>query len=291
MSKAIKLTDTVIDDLCKDFRGFLSSAKILDGKVSYTKSFQNNDEKATLFFTETAWIKMVTLINEFDKEVAWHGVAKRGDSKDKNEYIISDIMVYPQEVTGATVNTDQDLYQNWLYSFDDEIFNHIRMQGHSHVNMSTIPSSVDLAHQSSILEQLNSDMFYIFIIMNKRLEKTIKIYDMSKNLLFETSDITIDFIDDGLGLREFISDAKQMVKDKIYIYKPAKSEGSYCGKRQIEHKGCGIYSYNPVDDDQDESLLLEDDECIDGVNDVLAPCSFKKNKNKVKKGKRKYLRE
>lgn len=270
MSKIIKLTDSMIEDLCKDFRDSLTSSKMSDGKVTYTKSFQNYDEKATLYFTETAWIKMATLVSEFDKEVAWHGVAKRGDDKSKNEYIVSDIMVYPQEVTGSTVNTDQTKYQNWLYSFDDDTFNNIRFQGHSHVNMGTTPSAVDLTHQNSILEQLNDDMFYIFIIINKKHDKTIKIYDLAKNMLFETKDVTIQFIDDGLGLREFISEAKSMVTEKTYSYKSYNNYGN-------NYYGYGTREYEDEPDDSTDSVLI--------------PYSSKNSVKNKRKGKRKRSKE
>lgn len=280
MSKIIKLTDNMIEDLCKDFRDSLTSSKMSDGKVTYTKSFQNYDEKATLYFTETAWIKMATLVSEFDKEVAWHGVAKRGDDKSKNEYIVSDIMVYPQEVTGSTVNTDQTKYQNWLYSFDDDTFNNIRFQGHSHVNMGTTPSAVDLTHQNSILEQLNDEMFYIFIIINKKHDKTIKIYDLAKNMLFETKDVTIQFIDDGLGLREFISEAKSMVTEKTYSYKSYNNYGNnYYGYGTREYDNFPSYHY------------AYEDEPDDSTDSVLIPYSSKNSVKNKKKGKRKRSKE
>lgn len=270
----------MIEDLCKDFRDSLTSSKMSDGKVTYTKSFQNYDEKATLYFTETAWIKMATLVSEFDKEVAWHGVAKRGDDKSKNEYIVSDIMVYPQEVTGSTVNTDQTKYQNWLYSFDDDTFNNIRFQGHSHVNMGTTPSAVDLTHQNSILEQLNDDMFYIFIIINKKHDKTIKIYDLAKNMLFETKDVTIQFIDDGLGLREFISEAKSMVTEKTYSYKSYNNYGNnYYGYGTREYDNFPSYHY------------AYEDEPDDSTDSVLIPYSSKNSVKNKKKGKRKRSKE
>ena len=87
--------------------------------------------------------------------MAW--CAERCEEKDT--YLISDILVYPQEVTGSTVTTDQNEYEMWLMKQEDDVFNNIRMQGHSHVNMSTSPSSVDLNLYDGILSQLDSDMF------------------------------------------------------------------------------------------------------------------------------------
>lgn len=214
MSKNIKITDESLNEVRKAFEEALSTGKFSDGKITFTKTLGIVNRKATIFFTELAWLKMQTLIREFDKEVAWHGIAKRGEDASKDEYYITDILVYPQEVTGATVSTDQEKYQMWLMSHDDEVFNNIRMQGHSHVNMDVTPSSVDTSLYDRILEQLDDDMFYIFMIWNKRKEKTIKIYDLAKNIFFDTSDVTVEVLEDGTGIEKFLNDAKDAVKDK-----------------------------------------------------------------------------
>jgi len=190
MSKIIKLTDENLDEIRRDFETALHGLKLSDGKINFTKSFGNIDRKAKLYFAEVAYLKMLTLVREFDKEVAWHGIAHRKDDE-ADAYVISDILVYPQEVTGSTVNTDQEEYQMWLMNQEDDVFNNIRMQGHSHVNMGTSPSTVDTSLYERILEQLDDDMFYIFLIWNKRNEKTIKIYDLAENVLFETADVTV----------------------------------------------------------------------------------------------------
>lgn len=215
MSKIIKMTSQNLDEIRRDFEEALKGVKLSDGKIHFTKTFDTIQRKANLYFTELAYLKMLTLVREFDKEVAWHGIAKRCEDEE-DAYIISDILVYPQEVTGTTVNTDQEKYQMWLMNHDDEVFNNIRMQGHSHVNMGTTPSSVDTSLYDRILEQLNDDMFYIFLIWNKRNEKTIKIYDLAKNVLFETADVTVSVREDDIGMERFLKDAKEMVQDKKY---------------------------------------------------------------------------
>ena len=215
MSKIIKMTSQNLDEIRKDFEEALKGLKLSDGRINFTKTFGTIQRKATLYFTELAYLKMLTLVREFDKEVAWHGIAKRCEDEE-DAYIISDILVYPQEVTGATVNTDQEKYQMWLMNNDDEVFNNIRMQGHSHVNMGTTPSSVDTNLYDQILAQLEDDMFYIFLIWNKRNEKTINIYDLAKNVLFETADVTVKVREDDIGMERFLKDSKEMVQDKKY---------------------------------------------------------------------------
>lgn len=212
MAKKIKFTPEDIEATVLEFRESLKT--IPDGKISFTKTLGTISRKATVFFSEIAWLKMQGLIWNFDKEVAWHGVATRGTDENEDDYYINDIVVYPQEVTGATVTTDQVKYQSWLYALDDNTFNNLRFQGHSHVNMGTTPSGVDTNLYNEILSQLNADMFYIFMIWNKRGEKTIKIYDLKKNLYFDTSDVTVKVIQSEIGVESFISEAKRQVQDK-----------------------------------------------------------------------------
>lgn len=264
MSKLIKLTPEYIAECTKEFQEKLNSGKFPDGRISYSKTLGSVTKRAKLYFTEIAWLKMQLLIKEFDKEVAWHGVAKRGEDKSKDEYYITDILVYPQEVSGASVEMDVDKYDEWLReNFDDERFFDIAMQGHSHVRMGTTPSSVDLGHQEAILNQLTDDMFYIFVIWNKLGSRNIKIYDLAKNVLFETADVDIEVLGD------FLKDAKDMVKEKTYtsskstvVTTPAKQDdkketptvnynksGKKKGKRK---KG---YSYNNACDDSQFTLF------------------------------------
>lgn len=217
MAKIIRLTPEYLEEARQDFEAALAGLKLSDGKISFTKTFGTLNRKAKVFFTEMAWQKMQALIREFDKEVAWHGVARRGEDPAKDEYIISDILVYPQEVTGATVTTDQVKYQMWLYDDEnDAVFNDIRMQGHSHVNMSTTPSGVDTSLYERILDQMDDSTFYIFLIYNKRGEYTYKIYDMAKNVLFETADVTVQILGNGFDMQAFLKDAKDKVVTKTY---------------------------------------------------------------------------
>jgi len=202
MAKIIKMTPECIDELSKEFVTALSGLKLSDGKVNYTKSFGNIDRKATVFFTKIAWDKMQALVRDFSKEIAWHGLAYRGEDG-KDEYYITDILVYPQEVTASTVTTDQEKYQMWLMQQEDDVFNNIRMQGHSHVNFSTSPSGVDNALYDRILDQLDDDMFYIFLIYNKKGDRMYKIYDLAKNILFETTDVNVTILDDQAGMVHF----------------------------------------------------------------------------------------
>lgn len=219
MAKVIRMSTADIESAVEEFRSAITNNPMIsDGKLSYTKTFPKNGRKATIHFSEIAYLKMTRLVEKFSKEIAWHGVAFRGDDLDKDDYYITDILVYPQEVTGATVTTDQTKYQDWLYSHDDDIFNNIRFQGHSHVNMGVTPSGTDETLYDSIIGMMGADDFYIFGIWNKKNSRNISIYDMKKNLVFDNSEVSVDVIDGGIGIDKFLKEAEGMVVEHQYQY-------------------------------------------------------------------------
>jgi len=215
MSKPIRITDQMKKDAQAEFAALLENLKMSDGAIRYTKAFENKDDACVLWLTPLAYSKTIALVTEFSDEVAWHGLAVR---KAKNEFVIEDIFVYPQEVTGSTVNTDQGRYTKWLYEFDDDSFNKIRMQGHSHCNMGVSPSGVDNGHREKILEQLDADMFYIFMVWNKSLKTHTMIYDMENNILYDDKDVSVKIIGDD-SLDSFLADAQKKVQKKSTSFK------------------------------------------------------------------------
>lgn len=237
MAKYIKMTPELKEE-CRttfmaEFEKALSTNKFSDGKLSFTKSFGTVNRKAHIYFTEIAWMKTTALLREFSKEVAWHATAYRIPG-DKDEYLIKDVLVYPQTVTAATVDMDVEEYAKWIQEgimADDERFDHIRCQMHSHVNMSVFASGTDSQHQEEILEQLGDDDFYIFMIWNKSLNVYMRVFDMQKNLLFETADCEWAVLDDTIGLSKFIADAKKIVKEQKPVTNYGGNYGGYSGNQ------------------------------------------------------------
>lgn len=213
MSRPIKFTKEDIKEFVKDFKTNLEALTNPDSdKITYCMNIDTKG-KAKLDFSEEAWVKMQMLVQEYGTEIAWHGVAHRnGDA----EYYISDILVYPQTVTGTKVDMDVDRYSEWLMdNCDDERFDHIYMQGHSHVNMGVTPSGTDLKHQEIILNQLSDDMFYIFLIWNKKGDKYIRIFDKAINTVFSTEDVEIEIFDGEYFLNEFADESQEMCRNRV----------------------------------------------------------------------------
>ncbi|MCL2036302.1 MAG: hypothetical protein FWG83_02805 [Oscillospiraceae bacterium] len=207
MPRPIVMTDEMKSQARSEFDSMLDGLKMSDGELRYNCTFNYDKHKAAVLLTLEAYRKIVALVTEFGDEVAWHGAVVRNSD---TEFIIEDIFVYPQEVTGSTVNTDQEEYTKWLYEQTDEVFDKIRMQGHSHVNMGVSPSNVDENHRKQILEQLEPEMFYIFQIWNKSLSVHTLIYDMKNNILYENNDIEVKLLLED-GMDEFLDDAKSKV--------------------------------------------------------------------------------
>lgn len=224
--KRIRKTQPDITDLINQFRSFVLNARSNGSEVSFKiKPDTVTADKAVLSFSGLAYAKMITLVSMFDSEVGWHGVCHR-TNPDKSEFLISDILVYPQDVTGTTVNTDQAKYETWLYGHDDEVFNNIRFHGHSHVNMDTKPSGVDIEHQNKLLNMLGDDDFYVFVIWNKKMQYTVRIFDMKLNILYETADVTLKVEDDDSGIFQIMKAAKDAVTEKSFTYY---GNGTYYG--------------------------------------------------------------
>lgn len=171
--------------------------------------------KPRIIYTPLAWTKQFLLIMSQSGEIGWHGVVEVVD-RAKNIYKITDVIVYPQMVSGATVQTDELTYSNWLGSQPDDIFNGLKAHLHSHVNMGTVPSGVDEADKDKIVEQLRKDkpeQFYIFMIWNKRLEYSADIYDVGNGIRWGSKDVTVEI--DGLGeINEWLSQATEQVTEK-----------------------------------------------------------------------------
>ena len=208
--KPIYLTQEDIEEMKKEFEKQLILG-MYDGSFSYSKKFTYKEkEKAYIYYTPEVFARMFALITHYNSEVAWHCLVER--MNEPNKFRVYDILVYDQIVTGATVNTDDTGYANFMMSLTDEQANHLHCQCHSHVNMTTSPSQTDIDHQKKILATLNSNNFYIFQIWNKKFEHTDFIYDLANNVYYENNDIEV-LVEDPVY--ESSDGFVQSVKDKI----------------------------------------------------------------------------
>lgn len=193
-----------------------------------------NQQRQSVIVSQLAKNKMAALVNTSSKEVAWHGTVIKQD----NAYHITDILVYPQIATSATVESNDDSYPAWLDSLDDETFNTIRMQGHSHVNMGVTPSSTDDTFYETLTQHIND--YYIFIILNKSGKLWINLYDLENQIVYDTSDIDITY--EGYNFNTWAEDEiKSNVKE--HSYTPPKT---YQTKELPKHSRYNIKDTNEM---------------------------------------------
>lgn len=220
----IKITEQIEEQLLQDFKQKLKNNRFTEEKLSYSFDLkQNNSEKATLIIEASAWVKMWGLTASESGEIGWHMIC---DRLDNNMFVIKDVLLYPQYVTGVTVTTDDVGYGNWLHKdLSMEEINKLRGHGHSHVNMSPSPSGVDRTWYNEILQTLSEDDYYIFMIMNKKNDLFIEIYDLKTNTIFDKNDINVQILTNNLYLNTWMTEEKgkalqkQEVKQKINTIK------------------------------------------------------------------------
>ena len=192
--KPIKLSEEAITKILDDIKTTLGNTKFTGSKVTYTvdpgMGATDVPTKAVIKFNTVPYLKMLSLIDNCSDEVGWHCVVEREETKDDTLiFKVTDILVFPQVVTGATVTPDATKYAMWSDALSDDVFNKVRFHGHSHVRMGTSPSGVDTTYQDTLLQQVND--FYIFGIFNKQGNHTLVIYDVENNVIYEDKDITL----------------------------------------------------------------------------------------------------
>lgn len=173
---------------------------------------QQNIVEPTIYITPNAYIKMRMLVDKSDKEIGWYGIVNEMPGLQAT-YIIEDIIVYPQKVTGVTVEQDEDRMFEFEMSLTTEQVNHKRFHGHSHVNMGTGPSGVDESFYQDLLSQVTD--YFIITITNKRNEYTTRFYDVANNILY--TDVPIQLIqNDGSLYLDWYETNKEQVKEHTY---------------------------------------------------------------------------
>lgn len=217
--KRINIDNNTKNDLITKFTNYINTVRLSKSTLDFTarldQDLPKDIKKPTVYISDTAYLKMMVYVRDTETEIAWHGTVER--NLEENYYYIKDVFLYPQRVTGTTVQTDQDKYNQWMEELEDDIYNNLRFQGHSHVNMGTSPSGTDLNYYNDILQVLPKTDYYIFAIMNKSGSLNVFVYDLAQNLIFENQDIVIRIIaPDTNCLLEDINDEKEDYCQKPY---------------------------------------------------------------------------
>lgn len=169
-------------------------------------------------FTPKAWTKMWLLVDHFDSEVGWAGICHR---EAPGSFVVEDIIVHKQKVTGGTVRTDFNEYDEWLDWYrenDEETFFKISLHGHSHYMCGAYPSGKDVEVQEDFAAQLDGDMFYVFIIVNRKREVWCKVYDMETKMMYWGNAVQVSVEEGDFDSKTFLKEAGALVENTTYRY-------------------------------------------------------------------------
>ena len=190
MAKRIRLTQKQQKKMLNEYKAQLAKRTLMDTGLGVGADIFNFESKIrpTIKFSEKARLIIKELVQQCEKEIAWNGLVNY--DAETNTYEVYDILIFPQIVTGTSVDVDETKYALWLSTLSTEQLNHMRFHGHSHVNMGVSPSGIDTGYQKEMLQMQITD-YYIFMIFNKREDMYACIYDVTNNVAYENKDIDI----------------------------------------------------------------------------------------------------
>lgn len=167
-----------------------------------------------LIIDKIALDKMLEYIHQSKLEIGWLGSAERIEEG----YFLNDVFLFKQEVHSTTTEiTTEGLseFSMELLQEEDGIekWNNMRVWGHSHVDMSTSPSSQDEKQMDLFLENPND--FFIRIIGNKKEHLKIDIWDFESGVIYEDMDYKVSYDEEILNQIKTLNEEIEFLKKEI----------------------------------------------------------------------------
>lgn len=201
-------------------------------------------EEPKVYITAEAYVKLRKLVDDTTTEIGWYGTVTKMPGFE-SVFVIDDILVYPQTVTGATCVQDDDRVFEFELNLSTDQVNRKRFHGHSHVNMGVTPSGVDEQFYQDILTQV--DDYFIIMITNKSGAYYTRFYDMQNNILYTGIPVQV-MLDNGIALEHWYDDATQNnIKEHTYTVpiKPGADKKNF--QNSIFDNPYDDYDYDPYE--------------------------------------------
>lgn len=140
-----------------------------------------------MLISSTALTKMKLYVDKCTNEVGWLGTAYKVDKNKQTYYMIDDVFLFDQETHATTTEiTPEGLSQfaEELLNQKDgmEIWNNMKVWGHSHVKMGTTPSGQD-DHQMDTFAKNGHD-WSIRIIANQHGSMRLDLYQYELGIIY-----------------------------------------------------------------------------------------------------------
>lgn len=130
-----------------------------------------------------ALAKMYHYVQECSDEIGWMGTAYM----EGREITIKDVYLFDQEVHSTTTEITPEGLSNFAMELMQqpdgvEVWNNLKMWGHSHVNMGITPSGQDDLQMEKFKE--GGHDWFIRLIANKKGDMKLDFYDYANGLIF-----------------------------------------------------------------------------------------------------------
>ena len=196
-----------------------TKADVKDFLEALEKLNKEKNKKPTILINSNTYTKMYELVKQSPIEIQWHMLVTR--DLETQTYLVYDLMLFPQTNSGTSTTTDQDEFAKWQTNLiKDTTFpiQDLRGHGHSHVNMNVYSSGIDDAYQRDLITKVDNGDFYLFLVLNKKMDMYALLYDFVQQTVFETSDMDIQILDDnGIDIRKW---CKEQIEKNCKTYKP-----------------------------------------------------------------------
>ena len=158
-----------------------------------------------VFYAPGVWERIQYLVSKCTKEVGWLGLVE----KINNDYLITEIFVPEQTVTGAETDISSTamaaLAMQLLRENKDP--SKLRYWGHSHVNMSVSPSTTD---ENQVAEYLETCNYFIRGIYNKSNASKVDVYDRDRGVAYQCVAESNCYL-----TQEVIAELDKMIADNV----------------------------------------------------------------------------
>jgi hypothetical protein len=136
-----------------------------------------------VFIEKEALTKMSVYVEECKDEIGWMGTATR----DGRNITIHDVFLFEQDVHATTTEiTPEGLgkFAEEIMTQEDgmEVWNNLKMWGHSHVNMGITPSGQDNKQMETFKD--GGHNWFIRLIANKKGEMKLDMYDYANSVIY-----------------------------------------------------------------------------------------------------------
>lgn len=235
-----------------------------------------------VIISKEALIKMQLYVEGCFDEIGWLGTVTQND---ENVFFIHDVYLFEQKVHSTTT----EITPEGLSSFAEEllqqpdgvdIWNNIKLWGHSHVNMSTNPSAQDDNQMETFSE--GGHPWFLRIIANKKGEFHIDLYDFQQGIIYSNLPWWEETTDLERAIEKQITELKKQLANinssMIETLKPSITDEIKKKISRINNvikfdnrKYNNVYNYNSYCDTVDNDwFFYSDDGCIKDENDVFA---------------------